>query len=81
MLVAITCPHCRHRGVIAKHKLPCSLKCSRCGQCHRFEREAALRGQVVSKQRQLEERRLSLWRKNWTMIGSASCGAINADDK
>jgi transposase len=40
MLIAITCPACRHRGHIAHDLLPRSLKCSRCGHRERFERKA-----------------------------------------
>jgi DNA-directed RNA polymerase subunit RPC12/RpoP len=40
MLIAITCPACRHRGHIPHDMLPRSLKCSRCGHRERFERKA-----------------------------------------
>jgi hypothetical protein len=40
MLIAITCPACRHRGYIPQDLLPRSLKCSRCGHRGRFEAKA-----------------------------------------
>jgi len=38
MLVAITCPQCRHRSYIAKAELPRILTCSGCGRVARSER-------------------------------------------
>jgi hypothetical protein len=40
MLIAITCPACRHRGHIPHDMLPRSLKRSRCGHRERFERKS-----------------------------------------
>jgi len=37
MLVAITCPACRHHGYAVKSTLPRVLLCSRCGSRNRFE--------------------------------------------
>jgi hypothetical protein len=37
MLIAITCPACRHHGYAAKSTLPRVLLCSRCGSRNRFE--------------------------------------------
>jgi DNA-directed RNA polymerase subunit RPC12/RpoP len=38
MLVAVTCPQCRHRGLIPKDMRPRSLACSACGSRALFER-------------------------------------------
>jgi hypothetical protein len=37
MLVAVTCPQCRHLGFIPKHMLPRSLVSSSCGTRAQFE--------------------------------------------
>jgi hypothetical protein len=41
MLVAISCPACRHHGYAVKRTLPRVLLCSRCSSRNRFECEVS----------------------------------------
>jgi hypothetical protein len=41
MLVAITCPACRHYGYAVERMLPRVLLCSRCGSRNCFEHNAS----------------------------------------
>lgn len=64
MLVAVTCPVCRHRGHVPGDMLPRSLCCSQCGSRARFDSgESSFQSNKRSKADQLARTRGMLFER------------------